>query len=1044
MPAPVSVNLGKLFTAAFLRWALRIFLCLLLLLTVVLAGVYVFLQRDPEKLIARYLAPIEQKTGLDFKIGAIDVTLLPLPAVTLRNIAITGPELIFTAGRLTARPGLLKILTGDFMPALVSIERSRLDMRTDLPLSDPRLWLERLPGSGGAGGHDLPDFDFALSIARFSAQISGPYDNVVSLVGANSELDIDGARLDGSLEFAALRLTQGQKQQASIENFRIAGNAGLNDFLRQPASLKLGCVFRAAGICGESTLAATFDSSAQGWNAAYELASSLDLDGYHAPLQISGRAQQIAGSPEILLRDIAWRLEHDSGSLDLACYLPPDNSAFELKGAFGANRLSLTQWMGWARNLPPGLQLALDNITQASLNFTVTRKGLAATAIKAECAGSTFTGTGGVADWSKPEVVLTLATPEAVLVNGVPEAVGRSPAAPAFGHPPLTPLPNEPLKPGESGIGYQISLSAQLLHYGLVKFQNASLLIHPGKLDKTGFRDCLLDARGDFYGGKATGACILGADPSLPYHISAKATDINMAAMARDLAVTPFRAGKVDASAVVTSRGKQLTPFLAALRGELNASGTGLRSPLASSNLSLPRLEASLKLRSGAFNGEKLTMDGVWRASTVLDDLEAACELNGKLAFGSDGLTLRNVPGELKASRKGGLSAQLKGTFSASSDAGRVEVSRATLTALGESAQGEVKLAADKKPISYQGNFRTEIKSLARFLAKAGMAAAVPGEWDALRLAADFSGTQDEIKLAKIDARAGQTAISGNLAWNMDKKHLSLDLAANQIKLSGGAAKKRAKTSWNYAFLTGFGADGVLASRDLVAWDMRLVNARLPFHLEKGKLTVNKATANFCGGPVVVHASADFNRGLVFDASLSVRDFNLTQAARDRKLETRLTGSGSGQAKLGANLQGSAKFIDALTAQWAFTIKNGSWQTSDKGQLKGKPNTFRQVKASGNLREGFLRSDNFTLDSESLEVVGGGWLNLDTRQIDCDFNVDFNGLPAFPLRLYGPLAQPKTSIGAGRMALNAIGSLATGFSSAIGGLVKGVWSLILP
>ncbi len=72
-----------------------------------------------------------------------------------------------------------------------------------------------------------------------------------------------------------------------------------------------------------------------------------------------------------------------------------------------------------------------------------------------------------------------------------------------------------------------------------------------------------------------------------------------------------------------------------------------------------------------------------------------------------------------------------------------------------------------------------------------------------------------------------------------------------------------------------------------------------------------------------------------------------------------------------------------------------------------------------------------------MEVSGGGWLNLGTKQIECSLNVNMKGLPDFPLRVYGPLGQTKTSIGAGKMVLNAIGGITTGFIDILGGIAEG-------
>ena len=132
------------------------------------------------------------------------------------------------------------------------------------------------------------------------------------------------------------------------------------------------------------------------------------------------------------------------------------------------------------------------------------------------------------------------------------------------------------------------------------------------------------------------------------------------------------------------------------------------------------------------------------------------------------------------------------------------------------------------------------------------------------------------------------------------------------------------------------------------------------------------------------------------------------------------------------------KLANALKGDWSFNIKNGSWQSLDKnGQLQGKPTNFNSISASGTIANGNVKSGNFLLTGNGLKVGGKSSLSLANQELNCDFNVDMKGWPDFPLRVYGPLSNIKTSIGAGKLAWNAIGEVVGGFSNAIGGLVKG-------
>ena len=118
---------------------------------------------------------------------------------------------------------------------------------------------------------------------------------------------------------------------------------------------------------------------------------------------------------------------------------------FLVEGRLQLQRASLTEWLGFARNLAPGLQVALDDVTRGSLDFSLDGKGLRVPHIDVVAAGSRFLGSGGVASWAKPELVLDLKADTVDLGRAIPESVGVQPAEPRYGHGPLTPLPGKPV-----------------------------------------------------------------------------------------------------------------------------------------------------------------------------------------------------------------------------------------------------------------------------------------------------------------------------------------------------------------------------------------------------------------------------------------------------------------------------------------------------------------------------------------------------------------------------------------------------------------------
>lgn len=1044
------VNAASLRKNRLIRWTARVFLALLALYTLLLAAVYIFLQRDPASLAKSWLAPIQERTGLNFDIGSIDVTLLPLPAMSIGDLVITGKNLEFTAAYVSARPSFARIFLGDFFPGVINVLRPRMKLTLDFPLDESGAAADKIRAlAENSGSKAALPANLDIDLSQFNAEIAGAENTKIILAGLQCRLELRrGGEISGEASLSSLRLFRDGDALASLENFRAKGETSFRNFLTDTSGLHVDGLARIRNVLRDARFGLEFESSSSGWNGRGSISAVLAAGSI--PCSLLGRVTALSNGGEIVVRGLDWQLGPDSGSIDLTAQLGEKLSDARISGTFLANRVSLTQWLGFARNLCPGLQISLDNITRARIEFELDKIGLKARKIEATCQGSTFRGKGGVPDWRKPVVELNLRAPVANLGAGLPESLAETPDAPWFPNPPLTPLPNEPLKPGENGIGYDIRLSAGETIYGKTRIQNGALRIYPGKLDKSGLRDVLLEARGKFYGSSVIGSCILGADPSLPIYITMKATKIDGAPLARALSVLPFRQGVFDASATVTSRGKKLDLFLANLKGNMNAKGRNVVFTAAGPREVFTSVTASANLKKASWDGKRLTFDGKWRAALTSKDIDASCQATGPLNFGVGGLAFKNLQGSLDA--RCGVSPlpentrlKLNGVFSGTPDQDRFELAKGKLEIFGQTIRCDATFDAGKKSPSAQGKLSAEIKSVNALAARFGIKnSRIPAAFNDIKLSANFSASQDVFRLEKIAAKLGASSIGGNLRAQMKEKRPQIisDLTMDRLDLSLLHDQKKAATSWKFNELTTFDAEGKLAIKDMIVYDMRFLNSRITYKLHNGKLAANPITANFYGAPIRATLNANFQKGFSFDSHINAGGFNLGEAAKARKIEALLSGQASMDAKVNASLAGNAKLAGALNGQWSFNVANGSWQAVEKGgKPKGKPTKFRMISASGTISRGLVKSDNFKLNGYDLNVSGGGWLNLASQEVNCNFNVDMKGMPDFPLRLYGPLANTKTSIGAGKLVINAMGEVVSGFAGAVGGVLKGAWNI---
>lgn len=1028
------------------RWAFRAFTCLALLAAAFMVLAFAILREAPEELAASYLSEISEKTGIKIKFGSVDVVFLPLPALTLSELEAQGNGLDFRADWLSARPDYALLLRGRLAPAQVELLRPRLALSLDGPLggfdkaaASLEKFFQKLP-PGKEGGLENCD----LRIVRGRVDLVGSDGASLELNDLDCGASLSSGWASGLIRLGALKFEKGRDILLRLDNLSLAGNI-------DPANFMAGSSFNVSGMAARpgliwpSAFSARFNGAEGGWLGGATFEGALDLSGAHVPaalaLTLAGQ-----GPGKIEIKDLSWLLDADSGGFSGTLSLPEKLSAFRLEGVFTARRVSLTQWFGFARNLNPGLQLALDNVEMARIPFSLTAKSLKASNISAACKGYVFRGEGGVENFAKPVVFLNLASKKANLGLAIPEALGRSPVPPHFPYPPLTPMPGKPLRPGETDIGYDIRLASAKLLYGPLTITRASLRIHPGKKDASGLEDVLLDGKGDFYGGKISGACILGADPSLPMNITGEARDVNGAPLAADMPALPFRQGRFSASLNVWSKGKTLDRFLRALKGPIKVQGKKVTLEETGPKEVFQSFESGLELRSAGMSGQRLGMDGQWSASLASESYKGELALDGRIYFGRDGFSFNDAKASLKGSLTralgsfpAGLSGRIKGILSGRQ--GKFSMSKATVEALGISGGGDFQLETGARPIC-TGLIKASIPDLAKTLRQAGFrGAAPPAGWRALQISSSFRGERDSISLSGLKAAIGGISAAGSLEWRQKGGRPAFDfsLALDRLGFEKSFSQKKGGDKWNFEALKTFDARGDLRVRNLKIWKLSFEDARLPLRLEKGQMKAGPFTARFYESSFNGRANMDFNHGLNVAGTFSARNFNLAKAARAADTKGELKGQASIGGDINLHAQRPSGIPAALNGSWNFSVSSGSWRGVDKkGAPSGKTTFFDTAKASGIIVNGRMESKNFLLRGPDMRVSGKGWLNLVSDKIDCELEASLRGLPDFPLYIYGPLQKPKTSIGAGKMVVNAIGGVATGAVDILGGAFNGL------
>ncbi len=1056
---------------------------------------YYFAQQKAYPLLTKYLAETANKQGLQFKCNSTQFVLLPVPGLVITEPSFAGPVFQFSAQKLTISPDFRSLLKGELQLGALNLLRPELLVHSaksfvspeELALELNSLLREALTraGSNSEAQAAFPH-NIGLELSKGKFVFTSRDGARLDMSGLQCAIKLDKSNeLSGQIAVRSLMLVApplcGPKVQAAYEAkpyFKLSrvnayGNIDLAKPLAGRIALTLLGELEAREIVRNTHFQLRLEDKGQDLRVQGKLAGDLGIAANERiPISLDTDALWKRSSQEIDFQSLSFSLGADSGKLSAGQLLLPNvQRPFALTGKLDLRRASLSQWLGFARNLSPGLQLALDNIFDASLEFRLDGKGLEVGKISAYSTGAHFEGSGSVPDWLKPEIRLDLHAKFVNLGQAIPEAVARLPEAPYFSHPPLTPVPGEPSVPGEIGIDYDIRLGADRVSYEPLILENALVRIYPGKIDANGFEDCQLSAEARFYGGELKGSCILGGTKELPYTIDVDVRDVDGAPVAKAMPVLPLESGKYSGQIHLNSQGRELELFLQKLRGNLSLRSSSGALRISGEKLPFANLKTSLKLRSGTWYNHRLGLDGQWLLSLGSSGLFADVNLDGRIWFGpgkGSGVNFEKLPGSVNlrfasasAQAQNPITAKLSGNYSCLDDPEELRVGNAVLDCAGILAKGELVAKAGKYGSAWQGRFKAECPDLSRtILLLSGEKFVFPPGLRKLSLGGDFNIKSGELILKNVQATAGKNSLGGALSLNKrnaQRPLLEFEMSGDSFDMQNLLGPEESKAlpkkeqmqakgvkakNWDFAFLRKFDAKGQLKIKNFLGWRVQMQNLYMPIALDDALLKIGPSSARFYGAPLHSRAMLNFRQGLAFDASFAVNDFDLGAAMRERSPGGKLTGRANLEAEIRAKVPGPGRLPAALNGSWSFLARDGSYQSqNDKGEAKGKPTLFAQASASGTLLNGILQSNNFKLRGPDLSLDGGGTLNLNNQALDCNFNVNMKGFPEFPLRVSGTLEKSKSSIGAGKLILNTIGGITRGFVDILGGVVEGVWKI---
>ncbi len=840
---------------------------LLSLLVLVFLCAFTFVKLYPEEISQEISQILEEHTDMKLEFSGIDMTLLPLPALSLADVHVDHAKFTLDVAYATLRPTLLPLLQGEFAlgdislwrphftlhPAMATEKTSEITETGQATATESAISGTSASSSGvqsampvqtehwGAMVHasvqqalqQIPSFVYGSSVEIVHGSVDIQQDgwNIhCNSVQTQVELSALGA-LEGRVQVDVTQVQVGEQNLAQVQAFVLHLDGDVEENISVQLQSKVHVPDLLDDVLVDFSLGYTLDNPlgqalAKVWSSEAETTSAEhavqgqwkiqgNLLWHGVPIAVQS-AGNIQGDLEkaLHIQNVTANLEQDTLSLEATVHLQDmDNPSVD--GHIDVQKLSLTQWFGFARHLPPGIQHTLHDI-QGNLDFLINKEGLTVPRLQAKAGGGSFTGTGGVPTWSKAVVFLDITAPELNLGTVYPEAEGVRPEALTFAHKPLTPEPGTPEAQVVEGddyisVDYDINVAADKVFAWQLPLEGFQFRVNPIGLDgekvakKHTNAAVLAFSAEKFFDGRAAGKAILyrNEQDESAYDITALLRNVRAQKPVARLIGRELFDGRMSADATVSGKGVYAGEFLVSLGGEASLRvDNGNFYSRSKQKVPFKRMTVQAHVAgqnpakvSGAQWPPKLMYGGQWKAALDTEDISATSSWNGALEFiGEDygTVALNNIPGKVQVSFAPSLTTLPHSTevhfstqLSLNTTKGTVSLQKATgtvpsLAHMQASGFGEMDFSKD---IRWNATVNASTKAISKVLAQldeSGRPFLPSTAPQSATLSTHMSYAKELLRLDKVNMQLKDMRISGSLQRTFTAKpQWSFDLFAN-------------------------------------------------------------------------------------------------------------------------------------------------------------------------------------------------------------------------------------------------------------------------
>ena len=277
--------------------------------------------------------------------------------------------------------------------------------------------------------------------------------------------------------------------------------------------------------------------------------------------------------------------------------------------------------------------------------------------------------------------------------------------------------------------------------------------------------------------------------------------------------------------------------------------------------------------------------------------------------------------------------------------------------------------------------------------------------------------------------------------WILDLRGSLLNLDA-LLKQNPPGTKPPAPSTepFDWSFVDDLNMDARLVLENAILQKVQAKKSEMGLRLGSNKFTFQWESRNFYQGKSLFTGTGFFVQPSqigIESSTLHAQGFQLQPAMQDVAGQTGYGGEATLDLSLHGAMRSPADLPGGLSGIFALGIKNGVYPAFMGSQTLGLRNTFGAANISGNMQNGVLHSQEFTISGLMIDMVGTGWIDLQRRLLDITVNVTLARVPTLPVRFSGTFDAPTMSVNGVQMVLGT----AEAAGGAVFSLIRGVLEL---